>query len=242
MPIFVVVEIMARNETNAGGALLVDLPPTARQTWSAVTVVAALLVGFAAVAAFAGTPLSELNAFFPSLDAIVFVTDLVTSVLLFTQFWIFHSRPLLALANGYLFTAAIVVPHALTFSGAFSPTGLLGASAQTGSWLFIFWHIGFAAALLAYTVLRDEEPAKSFSDASAPRAIGWSVACVLGLVCGLAWLATGGVTLLPALVVDGTYISPLASYLVAFTILVSVTDSSYCRCVAAQCLICGLWS
>ena len=105
------------------------------------------------IAPFAGKPLGALNIFFPLLDAIVFVTDLITAVLLFSQFSISGSRPLLALANGYLFTALIVIPHALTFTGAFSPTGLLGANIQTGSWLFIFWHIGFAAALLAYALL-----------------------------------------------------------------------------------------
>ena len=95
-----------------------------------------------------------LNALFPSLDAIVFVTELITSALLFAQFSIFGSPALFALASGYLFTALIVIPHALTFRGAFSPTGLLGAGIQTGSWLFIFWHVGFAVALLAYALLR----------------------------------------------------------------------------------------
>ena len=95
-----------------------------------------------------------LNAFFPSLDAIVLVTDLITAVLLYAQFSISRSRSLLVLASGYFFTALIVIPHALTFSGAFSPTGLFGAGLQTGSWLFIFWHIGFAAALLGYAIRR----------------------------------------------------------------------------------------
>ena len=171
---------------------------------------------------FAGSPLSELNAFFPSLDAIVFVTDLITSVLLFAQFSIYQSRSLLVLASGYLFTALIVVPHALTFSGAFSPTGLLGAGIQTGSWLYIFWHFGFAAALLGYAVLREEKGTKSISEASMATAISWSVAIVCVLVCGLAWLATAGSVLLPAIILDKTHISPSTSYYVAFVILISV--------------------
>ena len=134
-------------ESDRSAPRLSDLPPTAFQTWSAVAVAAFVLVAFIAIAPFSGMPLGALNIFFPLLDAIVFVTDLVTAVLLFSQFAISGSRPLLALANGYLFTGLIVVPHALTFTGAFSPTGLLGANIQTGSWLFIFWHIGFAASL-----------------------------------------------------------------------------------------------
>ena len=130
----------------------------------------------------------------------MFVSDLVTAVLLYAQFSISRSRALLALATGYLFTALIVIPHALTFAGAFSPTGLLGANIQTGSWLFIFWHIGFSAALLAYAVLREEWFAAHVSKVRPLPAIGWSTAGVIGLVCALTWLATAGATLLPPII------------------------------------------
>jgi hypothetical protein len=80
-------------------------------------VAVAALVGFGFTAPLAGRPLSELNALFPSLDAIVFVTELITSALLFAQFSILGSAALFALASGYLFTALIVIPHALTFRG-----------------------------------------------------------------------------------------------------------------------------
>ena len=153
---------MARDGADNAERWLTDLPPTQGQTWSAVAVAAVVVIAFAAVVPFSGIPLARLNILFPLLDAIVFVTDLVTAVLLFAQFSISRSRSLLALANGYLFTAFIVVPHALTISGAFSPTGLLGANIQTGSWLFIFWHLGFAASLLAYAVLRTQNAQSPF--------------------------------------------------------------------------------
>jgi hypothetical protein len=179
-----------------------------------------MLVGFAAAAPFARMPLTELNAFFPSLDAIVFVTGLITSVLLFTRLSISYSRSLLTLAIGYLFTALIVIPHALTFGGAFSPTGLLGAGIQTGSWLFIFWHVGFALALLAYAVLREEAYENPVFETSALPAIGLSVVGVTALVCGLTWLSTAGVTLLPTIIADKTHISSLVIYPISFTLLI----------------------
>src|SRR4029079_16649094 len=162
-----------------------DLPPTPRQTRWALGVAAVALAGFAAVVPIAGRPLTQLNAFFPSLDAIVFVSGLVTAILLYAQFSISRLRALLALAAGYLFTALIVIPHALTFSGAFSPTGLLGANIQTGSWLFIFWHTGFAAALLGYAILRGEKLTSNVRATSALPAIGWSAVSLLVLTCGL---------------------------------------------------------
>ena len=213
--------IMARNETDGAHTWLADLQPTVWQTWSAVAVAAFTLVAFAAVAPFAGRPLAQLNAIFPTLDAIVFVSDLLTAVLLYAQFSLSRSRALLALATGYFFTALIVIPHALTFAGAFSPTGLLGAGIQTGSWLFIFWHIGFGAALLAYALFRNETRANPISEASTLRAIGWSVTSAFGLVCGLTWLATGGVALLPPIILDQARMSPNVIYPVSFTILIS---------------------
>jgi signal transduction histidine kinase len=199
---------------------LTELPPTVRQSWSALAAAVAALVGFGFAAPFVARPLSELNALFPSLDAIVFVTELITSALLFAQFSIFGSPALFALASGYLFTALIVVPHALTFRGAFSPTGLLGAGIQTGSWLFIFWHVGFAVALLAYALLRKKGRSDPVLETSMVPAIAWSAAGILGLVCILTWLSTAGATLLPAIISDQTHISPFVIYPVLLTIVI----------------------
>lgn len=209
---------MVLSQTNVSESLRAE-PPIARQSWLAVGA-AALLVGlFFALLPIADRPLSRLNAFFPSLDAIVFVTSLVTSVLIFAQFSIFHSRPLLMLAGGYLFVALITIPHALTFVGAFSSTGLLGAGVQTGSWLYIFWHFGFVVALLAYAVLPEKE--QTVSEASAAQAIGLTVAVAIVVVSGLGWLATAGTHLLPPLIIAQTQIGPWAHYFVGFTVVVS---------------------
>jgi signal transduction histidine kinase len=216
-------DIMATTETHAADTWLVDLPPTGRQSAAAIGVTAIVLVGFGALVPFAGKPLAELNAFFPSLDAIVLITDLITAVLLLTQFSFSRSGPLLVLAIGYLFTALIVIPHALTFAGAFSPSGLLGAGIQTGSWLFIFWHLGFAASLLAYAALRRRRGAAQTVRAPTMPVIGASVASVLALVCALTWLATGGADLLPVLIEQQSHLSSFVVYPITFTILVSAT-------------------
>ena len=211
------INMVHRGEDDAG-LWLVDLSPSRRQNRSAAAVAAIVLAGFAIAAPFATKPLTELNAFFPSLDAIVFVTSLITAALLYAQFSINRSAALLVLATGYLFTALIVVPHALTFSGAFSATGLLGAGIQTGSYLFIFWHVGFALALLAYAILR--KGAESPSSGSPSHALPTSLAGVTVLVCCLTWLATVGQDLLPRIVLDQTHISRIVIYPIWFTILV----------------------
>jgi hypothetical protein len=214
------------NELDRSAPWLSNLPPTTSQTWFAIAVAAIVLVAFMIIAPFAHMPLTALNIFFPLLDAIVFVTDLITAVLLFSQFSIAGSRPLLALATGYFFSALMVVPHALTFTGAFSPTGLLGANIQTGSWLFIFWHIGFAAALLAYALLRIDNRAQPLSPAPAQSAIRWSVAGAIVLTCSLTWLATAGTYLLPPIVLDTNSISPLVVYPIWLAIFISAAALS----------------
>jgi signal transduction histidine kinase len=201
---------MARNTAN--DAWLGDLPPTGRERRTALVVAATLLVGFAAVAPFAGTPLAELNAFFPSLDAIALVTSLITSVLLFAQLSVFFSSSLLVLASGYLFAALILIPHALTFSGAFTTDGLLHANIQTGSWLFIFWHVGFAIAVCYYAAFKIERPATIIAATPIRATVVRSAAILSIVVCGLTWLATAGVTLLPSVILDDTHISPFVHY------------------------------
>src|SRR5215212_2871479 len=198
-----------------------ELVPTARQNWSAAALVAVVLVVFGALVPIATRPAAELNSFFPTLDAIVLITDLITAVLLLTQFSISRSRSLLALAFAYLFTALIVVPHALTFAGAFSPTGLLGANRQTGSWLFIFWHFGFSAALLAYAALRRREDARTRFEGSTLAAIGWCVASAVLAVVALTWLSTAGTDLLPAIITPQSTISPTVRYPIWATILLT---------------------
>src|SRR3954463_2321929 len=83
-----------------------ELVPTARQNWSAAALGAVVLVVFAALVPIATRPAAELNSFFPTLDAIVLITDLITAVLLLTQFSISRSRSLLALAFAYLLHGA----------------------------------------------------------------------------------------------------------------------------------------
>jgi hypothetical protein len=93
----------------------------------AFVVIVFMFGAFGAAIPFADTPLQRLDSFIPTVMAIIFVTDLVAAVLLFGQFSATGSRALLVLACGYLFSSLIVISHALTYPGAFSPTGLLGA-------------------------------------------------------------------------------------------------------------------
>ena len=82
--------------------------------------------------------------------------------------------------------------HPLHFPGAFAPTGLLGAGLQSTGWLYYFWHIGSASAVLVYATLKDTNPSHAAKRHSIASAIGWSAVVVTALVCGLTWVAIAG--------------------------------------------------
>ncbi len=211
-----------RAPTGAETSLL-SLPPTHRQTRWAIAVAVCQVAAFALVAPFARTQLAEINAFVPAFEGVIFVTDLVTSVLLFSQFAIYRLRALLVLACGYLFSALMIIPHALTFPGAFSPTGLLGAGLQTTASLYWFWHLLFPMALLGYGLLRDEKSDPGPAEPSLLAVVVGSVALVLTLACGLTLLATAGNNYLPVLFADRVGFTPEARLAAASTMLLSVS-------------------
>jgi hypothetical protein len=105
--------------------LLASVPPTRGQRRLAFAIAIGLVAAFVVLVPFANIELAPINAFIPTLETALLINDLLTSALLFAQFSILHQRALLALASGYLFTALIIVPHALTFPGAYSPTASL---------------------------------------------------------------------------------------------------------------------
>ena len=186
-----------RNTTDEHYLLVATLPPSQGQIRQALCVVVVLLVAFAVTAPFTNTQLPRVDAFIPALETAIVFNDLITASLLFGQFYILRWWALLVLANGYLFTALIVIPHALTFPGAFAPTGLLGAGLQSTVSLYYFWHVGSPLAVIGYVLLKDVDTAKSTSRHSSFAIIGWNVALVISIVCALTWVATTGNRFLP---------------------------------------------
>ena len=211
-----------RGPTGAETSLL-SLPPTHRQTRWAIAVAACQVAAFVLVAPFARIQLAEINAFIPAFEGFIFVTDLVTSVLLFSQFAMYRLRALLVLSCGYLFSALMIIPHALTFPGAFSPTGLLGAGLQTTASLYWFWHLLFPMALLGYGLLRNEKSDPDPAETSLLAVVVGSVALVLALACGLTLLATAGNNYLPVLFSDRVGFTPEARLAAATTMLLSAS-------------------
>jgi signal transduction histidine kinase len=197
-------------------------PPTPRQRNTALAAVAMIFISFAIVAPFGKIQLEPIDSFVPVVEGIVFLTDFVTGVLLLGQFSTSRSRGLLVLASGYLFTALMVIPHALSFPGAFTPSGLLGGGPQTPPWLYTFWHLGFPIAVMSYVYLKDRGRSDDRVQVKTASAIRWSVLIVVGLVCALTWLATSGDRYLPRLVNEGIHFASLSRIVAGIVLAMSV--------------------
>jgi Membrane-associated sensor, integral membrane domain len=114
----------------------------------------------------------------------------------------------LILASGYLFDALIIVPHTLSFPGAFTSSGLLGAGEQTTAWLYVFWHGGFPLFVIAYAVVRRSEVsqvAPKWSTSTTWLIIAQSFLAVACLTALLTLLATWGHDLLPVVMQGNDY-------------------------------------
>ena len=180
--------------------VLANIPPSIGQHRAARILVLALLAILAITWPFATIKLPEIDAFVPSLAAALFVSDCVTAVLLFGQFSILRRWALLIIANGYLFSALIVVAHALAFPGAFSRSGLFGAGLQSAVWLYWFWHSGLPLAIIGYALVKNTD--RGISARLTRLAISSSVAVTIALVIVMFWFVTQHHDLLPVTFVD----------------------------------------
>jgi signal transduction histidine kinase len=131
----------------------------------------------------------------------------VTAVLLFGQFAILRQWSLLVIANGYLFSALIVVAHALAFPGAFSRSGLFGSGLQSAVWLYWFWHAGLPLAIIGYALVKNT--GRAINARLTRLAITSSVAATIALVIGMFWFVTQHHDLLPITFVD---VKPLSLF------------------------------
>ncbi len=179
-------------------------PATRQDHVLAFAVIGVSSILFALAAPFAGVPLTPIPAFVASYQSALAINDLITAILLFSQFAILRSWAMLLLASAYLFTAAAAIVHGLTFPGLFTATGLLGAGPQTTIWLYMIWHGAFPLLVIGYalTKARDGGPKIRWSTGQAVSASAVAIGAVMA---ALTWIVTAQHHLLPTLLSQGHY-------------------------------------
>jgi PAS domain S-box-containing protein len=185
---------------------LSTMPASNRDRRAALAVVGISSVLFVCAAPFAKVPLTPVPAFVASYQSVLALNDLITAILLYSQFSLLRSRALLLLASGYLFTAVAAIIHLLTFPGVFAPAGLLGAGPQTTAWLYMIWHGGFPLLVLGYALLKDSDGGAKIRG-SVGTAILESIIAVGVMMSVMTWVTTARNDILP-MIVSGGHFNP----------------------------------
>jgi signal transduction histidine kinase len=137
--------------------ILSDLPPSAAQKRLALWIVFGLITAlYLVLGPFGGLRLGAVHSFVAVYTTAMFVTDLITAILLYAQYSILRSRAILIMASGYLFTAFLIVPYVLAFPGVLAPNGVIGGL-QTTAHLYLLWHCGFPLFVIGYALTKDQQ-------------------------------------------------------------------------------------
>jgi signal transduction histidine kinase len=185
--------------------LLSIVPPSSSQRHAALAVSVLLLAGFLATLPFAHIAWWRIPGFILIQQALLFSNDLITAALLFGQYSIHRTRAVCVLAGGYLFTALIVIPHALSFPGVFSDTGLLGGGPQSAAWLYIGWHTVLPVTVIVFALRRDDENSWDDSRGASANEIVSAVLMAVIVVVILTFLVIVGHAWLPRIIENGNF-------------------------------------
>jgi len=175
--------------------LLSTLPPSRGQKRLALATILVLLAAFCATVPFAAMPVGYIREFIPAYATAMFVISSITSALLFVQFSVVHSRALLPVSGGYLFSALITIPWALTFPDLFGATHTAGT---TWGVLTRIWRLVFPLSVIGYTLLKDDEGRTAWPRALSYFAVLLSAAGLLVAADLVTWLATTTSELTPS--------------------------------------------
>jgi signal transduction histidine kinase len=212
--------------------IIASTPPDARQRRLVAVIIALLALGIAIAIPFAGIQGPRIDAFIPVLQTVMCVADLITAILLFSQYSIQPQRALLVLASGYVCSGMFAFLQTLAFPGAYAPAGLFG-STDHAAWFFVLWHTTFPLTIIVYAILKNGKDATIAPNRSTGTAIGITLACVFAVIAALTLLVTAGVAYLPILYTGGitqqTLAANLVNVLMWFTGVVALVVLSFRR-------------
>jgi signal transduction histidine kinase len=176
---------------------LFDTPPNRQEIRFALAIVGLLLAALFLIIPLLDIRLREIDAFIPMIDAVMFVGELIIATLLYVQAAVFRSRALTVLATGFVFAALLLIPHALTFPGAFAPNGVLEGGVNTTAWIFTTRRAAFPIAVILFALLKQADLESQPGTVRKAARIGPWVLAAIVLAAAVTTLATVGHDLLP---------------------------------------------
>lgn len=199
--------------------LLNSSPPSTTQKKIALAMVLVMTI-VVVVAATPGAryPLSSTEALLPGYAAARLLVELMTAALLIAHFATHPFPAILTLANGYLLSALLVVPWALTFPGVLDAFGL-GPTDQSTAYIAAIRRIGFPLFVLAYLARRSMPPLPS---GNAVPQILVSVLATAAAAAALSWGVITNDDLLPPLMLNARRVAAAWNFVPSVSILLYV--------------------
>ena len=185
----------------------------------------AVMVPALAVVPIANRPLAPSHLILAIVVSIAIAMIIISAVLLWSQAHVTRSVPLAVLASAHVAIALVMIPYLLFYRGLWpSLVTAVSADGQSSAWLWLEWHLLFAATPAAFAL------ARRWSDTSATgyrrielRTIIISLAIVAFIVPPAIWIDG-----LPPLFLRGS-----------FTSLTSIATAAVV--VVGLCSIAALW-
>lgn len=187
---------------------LFDTPPDRQEIRLGLAIVGLIFIALLVFLPARDIHVGPIPGFISTISAAMIVCDLITAAILFAQAAVFRSRALTMLASGFVFTGLLFIPYALTYPGAFSETGLLGAKVNTTGWIAVCWRFAAPAAVISYAWLKQADAAAG-PVAERPHArILLAMLCATALAVLATLLTTLGHDLLPPFFVNQSDVIP----------------------------------
>jgi diguanylate cyclase (GGDEF)-like protein len=140
-----------------------------------------LIAGALGLSPSLSRPVAPLPGAQGAMIATLICFNLITSFLLFAQFFSSRSRPLIFLCAAYLYATLMGLPYLFEYAAAL-PSGAtqLGSPIAT-DWLSIFWSAGFATLTLVYAIAQSKDTTQ-LGEKDAWQLIGNALFAVTGVV------------------------------------------------------------
>jgi signal transduction histidine kinase len=186
----------------------VFLSTAAPRPWDrrlAVAIVVVSIVGLTLAAPYASHRWPVAPSFIAAYEVAIVVSQLITTILLISQFRQVLRVGVLIVGCGYLFNAVIGAVYGLSFPEVFSATGLLGTSRQATPWLYVMWHGIFPVFVCAYALVHGSRWNEPLAQHRVGPAIMIGTAVAVGIATGCTLLTTWGIDLLPEVIRGNDY-------------------------------------
>jgi diguanylate cyclase (GGDEF)-like protein len=189
--------ILLRNKMAESYTVSEEQPVAKAHVIPAAAIIALIVVSGLLSISNGAMQLGVNTGFLPAYGSVTFMGDFITAVLLFSQARAANDSQLACLGSAYAFSAIIIIPHLMAIPGVFSPEALIGAPASA-VWLWVFWHAGFALGVVNFALRKPGESDR-------PVAVWLHILSTIVIASAAVMLATLGETLLPIILVSGSY-------------------------------------